>query len=67
MISRKLILWWLSIILIFPFASNTFAQEEEEEEEEVTTEKPMHKTNELSKDFDFVDFGLYIGDSEINI
>jgi hypothetical protein len=56
MISGKLILWWLSIILLFPLISNTFAQEEEEEEEEVTTEKPMLKANELSEDFKFDGF-----------
>jgi hypothetical protein len=51
MISKKLILWGLSIILLFPLISNTFAQEEEEEE--VITEKPMLKANELSEDFRF--------------
>ena len=53
MISKKVILWWLSIILLFPLISNTFAQEEEEEEEEVITEKPMLKANELPEDFRF--------------
>ncbi len=43
MISMRLILWWLCIVLFFPLATNTLAQEEDG-----MSEMPMLSTNELS-------------------